>query len=101
MKLSVSLKLARQNATRCAYDTKDFCQCPFLDVFQLISHFRSLGKTLVVKVCVKKTVSQLEKDKRTPAQAIQDDLNDQVRYPKRYRMLNQQERQGFTNYRQH
>lgn len=61
-------------------------QYGIVDVVTMVSEvadhqdiLRSLGKTLVVKVCVKKTVSQLEKDKRTPAQAIQDDLNDQVR----------------------
>ena len=60
------------------------------------SHFRSLGKTLVVKVCVKKTVSQLEKDKRTPAQAIQDDLNDQVSYSKRNKTV-KPKKKNFLN----
>lgn len=41
---------------------------------------RSLGKTLLVKILVKKTVHNLERgDKRIPAQAILDELNDQVR----------------------
>ena len=40
---------------------------------------RSLGKTVLVKILVKKTVSQLEKDKRTPEQSVQDEMNNQVR----------------------
>ena len=62
-------------------------QYGIVDVVTMVSEvadhqdiLRSLGKTLVVKVCVKRTVTQLEKDRRTPAQAIQDDLNDQVNH---------------------
>ena len=40
---------------------------------------RSLGKTILIKILVKKTVSQLEKDKRMSSQVIQDELNCQVR----------------------
>ena len=40
---------------------------------------RSLGKTVLIKLLVKKTVPQLEKDKRTPETEIVDELNDQVR----------------------
>ena len=40
---------------------------------------RSLGKTVLIKLLVKKTVSKLEKDKRTPETEIVDELNDQVR----------------------
>ena len=61
-------------------------QYGIVDVVTMVSEvadhqdiLRSLGKTLLVKTCVKKSVHQLEKDKRTPAQAIQDELNDQVR----------------------
>ncbi len=40
---------------------------------------RSLGKTLLIKILVKKGVTQLEKDKRTPESEILDEINDQVR----------------------
>ena len=40
---------------------------------------RSLGKTVLVKILVKKTVQQLDRDKRRPAGEIQDELNDQVK----------------------
>ena len=40
---------------------------------------RSLGKTLLVKILVKKTVTQLEKDKRLAEGEIMDEVNDQVR----------------------
>lgn len=40
---------------------------------------RSLSKTLLIKVLVKKTVPQIQKDKRQWSQVIQDDLNAQVR----------------------
>ena len=40
---------------------------------------RSLGKTILVKILVKKTVSQLGKDTRNSSQKIQDELNNQVR----------------------
>ena len=46
-------------------------------VFQDI--LRSLGKTILVKILVKKTVSQIDKDTRVSAQKIQDELNNQVR----------------------
>lgn len=42
-------------------------------------HFRSLGKTILVKMLVKKNVSQLEKDKKTPEEEIKDEINCQVR----------------------
>ena len=41
---------------------------------------RSLGKTVLVKILVKKTVQQLDRDKRRPAGEIQDELNDQVEF---------------------
>jgi hypothetical protein len=41
---------------------------------------RSLGKTVLVKILVKKTVQQLDRDKRIPAGEIQDELNDQVKF---------------------
>lgn len=37
-----------------------------------------MGKTVLVKILVKKTVQQLDRDKRRPAGEIQDELNDQV-----------------------
>jgi len=37
-----------------------------------------LGKTVLVKILVKKTVQQLERDKRKSGSEIQDELNDQV-----------------------
>ncbi len=40
---------------------------------------RSLGKTLLVKILVKKGVHQLERDKRTPESEILDEINAQVR----------------------
>ena len=40
---------------------------------------RSLGKTLLVKILVKKNVSQLLRDKRNPEREIMDEINDQVR----------------------
>jgi len=40
---------------------------------------RSLGKTLLVKILVKKCVQQLERDKRTPEGEILDEINGQVR----------------------
>ena len=51
-------------------------------LFQVADHqdiLRSLGKTVLIKLLVKKTVPQLEKDKRTPETEIVDELNDQVR----------------------
>ena len=49
----------------------------YLNIFQEI--LRSLGKTILVKILVKKTVSQLGKDTRNSSQKIQDELNNQVR----------------------
>lgn len=40
---------------------------------------RSLGKTLLTKVLVKRSLSQLKSDKRISAQVICDELNEQVR----------------------
>jgi len=40
---------------------------------------RSLGKTLLTKVLVKRSLSQLKADKRISAQVICDELNEQVR----------------------
>ena len=40
---------------------------------------RSLSKTLLIKTLVKKTVRQVEKERRRPAAEIQDELNLQVR----------------------
>ena len=40
---------------------------------------RSLGKTLLTKVLVKRSLSQLKTDKRISAQVICDELNEQVR----------------------
>ena len=40
---------------------------------------RSLGKTILVKILVKKRTAQLEKDTREAGRKIQDELNDQVR----------------------
>ncbi|XP_040575352.1 stomatin-like protein 1 [Lepeophtheirus salmonis] len=61
-------------------------QYTIVDVVTMISEvadhqeiLRSLGKTLLIKTLVKKTVQQLERDKRIPAGEIQDDVNDQVR----------------------
>jgi hypothetical protein len=45
---------------------------------------RSLGKTVLVKILVKKTVQQLDRDKRRPAGEIQDELNDQVPHSQNY-----------------
>lgn len=61
-------------------------QYGIVDVITMVSEvadhqdiLRSLGKTLLVKILVKKTVVQLEKDKRTPESEILDEINDQVR----------------------
>jgi hypothetical protein len=61
-------------------------QFGIVDVVTMISEvadhqdiLRSLGKTVLIKLLVKKTVSKLEKDKRTPEAEIVDELNDQVR----------------------
>ncbi len=61
-------------------------QFGIVDVVTMISEvadhqeiLRSLGKTVLIKLLVKKTVTQLEKDKRTPESEIVDELNDQVR----------------------
>lgn len=40
---------------------------------------RSLGNTLLIKMLVKKTVSQLGRHKRIPEREIMDEINDQVR----------------------
>ena len=51
-------------------------------VSEIVDHqdiLRSLSKTLLIKILVKKTVSQLEKERRRPAAEIQDELNLQVR----------------------
>ncbi len=48
---------------------------------EVVNHqdiLRSLGKTLLIKILVKKEVSELEKDKRTPESEILDAINDQV-----------------------
>ena len=66
--------------------TKVFCpQYGIVDVVTMVSEvadhqdiLRSLGKTVLVKILVKKTVQQLDRDKRRPAGEIQDELNDQV-----------------------
>jgi len=61
-------------------------QYGIVDVITMVSEvadhqdiLRSLGKTILIKILVKKTVSQLEKDKRMSSQVIQDELNCQVR----------------------
>ena len=61
-------------------------QYGIVDVVTMISEvadhqdiLRSLGKTLLVKILVKKTVHQLDRDKRTPASEILDEINNQVR----------------------
>ena len=61
-------------------------QYGIVDVVTMISEvadhqdiLRSLGKTLLVKILVKKTVPQLDREKRTPEQEILDEINDQVR----------------------
>lgn len=51
-------------------------------MLQVVDHqdiLRSLGKTLLVKILVKKTVPQLDRDKRTPESEICDEINAQVR----------------------
>ena len=68
--------------------TKVFCpQYGIVDVVMMVSEvadhqdiLRSLGKTVLVKILVKKTVQQLDRDKRRPAGEIQDELNDQVEF---------------------
>ena len=62
-----------------------FIQYGIVDVVTMVSEvadhqdiLRSLGKTVLVKILVKKTVQQLDRDKRRPAGEIQDELNDQV-----------------------
>ena len=40
---------------------------------------RSLSKTILIKILVKKTVSQLEKERRRREEEIQNELNSQVR----------------------
>lgn len=61
-------------------------QYGIVDVVTMISEvadhqdiLRSLSKTLLIKILVKKTVRQVEKERRRPATEIQDELNDQVR----------------------
>jgi regulator of protease activity HflC (stomatin/prohibitin superfamily) len=39
---------------------------------------RSLGKTLLIKILVRKTIVQLERDRRMAESEILDELNDQV-----------------------
>ena len=63
-----------------------FLQYGIVDVVTMVSEvadhqdiLRSLGKTVLVKILVKKTVQQLDRDKRIPAGEIQDELNDQVK----------------------
>lgn len=51
-------------------------------VSEVVDHqdiLRSLSKSLLVKVLVKKTVRQVEKERKKPAAEIQDELNLQVR----------------------
>lgn len=61
-------------------------QYGIVDVVTMVSEvadhqdiLRSLSKTLLVKILVKKTVRQVEKERRRPAAEIQDELNLQVR----------------------
>jgi hypothetical protein len=61
-------------------------QYGIVDVVTMVSEvadhqdiLRSLGKTVLIKILVKKTVTQLERDKRKPAGEIQDELNNQAR----------------------
>lgn len=61
-------------------------QYGIVDVVTMISEvadhqdiLRSLGKTLLIKILVKKTITQLQRDKRMGAQEIMDEINDQVR----------------------
>jgi hypothetical protein len=61
-------------------------QYGIVDVVTMVSEvadhqdiLRSLSKTLMIKILVKKTVSKIEKERRTPAAEIQDELNLQVR----------------------
>ena len=61
-------------------------QYGIVDVVTMVSEvadhqdiLRSLGKTLLVKILVKKCVHQLERDKRTSESEITDEINDQVR----------------------
>jgi hypothetical protein len=51
-------------------------------VSEVVDHqdiLRSLSKTLLIKVLVKKSVSQVQKERRRPAAEIQDELNLQLR----------------------
>ena len=48
---------------------------------------RSLSKTLLVKNLVKKSVRQIEKDRRRHAAEIQDELNLQVSFLHKYRAI--------------
>ena len=61
-------------------------QYGIVDVVTMVSEvadhqdiLRSLSKTLLVKILVKKTVSQVSKERRRPAAEIQDEINLQVR----------------------
>merc|ERR1711983_414284 len=61
-------------------------QYGIVDVVTMVSEvadhqdiLRSLSKTLLVKNLVKKSVRQIEKDRRRPAAEIQDEINLQVR----------------------
>lgn len=61
-------------------------QYGIVDVVTMVSEvadhqdiLRSLSKTLLIKILVKKTVRQVEKERRRPAAEIQDEINLQVR----------------------
>ena len=62
-------------------------QYGIVDVVTMVSEvadhqdiLRSLSKTLMIKILVKKSVRQVEKERRRPAAEIQDEINLQVRY---------------------
>merc|ERR1712110_391025 len=61
-------------------------QYGIVDVVTIVSEvadhqdiLRSLSKTLMIKILVKKSVRQIEKERRRPATEIQDEINLQVR----------------------
>jgi len=61
-------------------------QYGIVDVVTMVSEvadhqdiLRSLSKTLMIKILVKKSVRQIEKERRRPATEIQDEINLQVR----------------------
>ena len=61
-------------------------QYGIVDVVTMVSEvadhqdiLRSLSKTLMIKILVKKSVSQIEKDRQRPATEIQNEINLQVR----------------------